>query len=170
MPPDSPHLPPPGDAPKEKGTLYDFLLKRTRTIAEKPLGRDEKLFAVCSLLGDFVPAFDWVGFYLPDPKADRELVLGPFVGKPTEHVRIAFGRGICGQVAESEETLIVQDVGQEGNYLACSPEVKAEIVVPLFKQGQFAGELDIDSEQTAPFDDEDRTFLEKVGRVVEGFL
>jgi len=102
------------------------------------------------LLVENVPHYDWVGFYLVD-KAKKELVLGPFVGEPTEHVRIPFGRGICGQAAERRTTFVVQDVSKEGNYLACSPKVKSEIVIPLFKGGEIIGELDIDSHTLSPW-------------------
>ena len=97
---------------------------------------------------------------------DRELVLGPCVGTPTDHVKIPFGRGICGQAAEREETFIVQDVSKECNYLSCSISVKAEIVLPIFKDGRIVGELDIDSHRLSPFTDADRGFLEKVCKIV----
>lgn len=117
------------------------------------------------MLIENVPHYDWVGFYLVD-KAKKELVLGPFVGEPTEHIRIPFGRGICGQAAERRTTFVVQDVSKEGNYLACSPKVKSEIVIPLFKGGEIIGELDIDSHTLSPFTEEDRVFLEDVCKVV----
>lgn len=134
------------------------------------LGRDEKLRKVCELLARNVDYYDWVGFYLVDEAKGNELVLGPFVGEPTEHVRIPFGRGVCGRAAVELKTIIVQDVTRETNYLACSPLVKSEIVVPIFKQGKFVGELDIDSHELAPFTDEDRKFLEKVASLVAGIL
>jgi GAF domain-containing protein len=103
-----------------------------------------------------------VGFYLVDPDSPRELALGPFAGAPTEHVRIAFGRGICGQAAEREETFVVQDVSEQTNYLSCSVHVKSEIVLPVFKDGKLVGELDIDSHVVAPFIGADEAFLEAV--------
>lgn len=151
---------------KDKGRLYDFLLGRVEVILAKSAARDERLFSVCSLLRDFVPFIDWAGFYLADPEKPKELVLGPFVGKPTDHVRIQFGQGICGQAAETEQTFVVPDVSKETNYLSCSPDVKSEIVLPVMKDGKFVAELDIDSHTLAPFDDEDRKFLEKVSEFV----
>lgn len=138
------------------------LLEAVQTLVAESTDRTATLQAICQLLHDQVPHYQWVGFYLTDPDQTRELVLGPFVGAPTEHVRIPFGRGICGQAAEQERTFIVQDVLAETNYLSCSPEVRSEIVVPLFKDGQVIGELDIDSHRLAPFTDADRTFLEQV--------
>src|SRR6056297_2423990 len=96
------------------------LVDKSREIVEGHGNRDEKLQLICDLLDEKVKIFDWTGFYLADPEADRELVLGPYVGEETEHTRIPFGKGICGQAAETNETFMVQDVSKEDNYLACS--------------------------------------------------
>jgi L-methionine (R)-S-oxide reductase len=132
--------------------------------------RDEKLHAICALLEREVAHYDWVGFYLVDPACERELVLGPFVGAPTEHTHIAFGQGICGQAADTEMTFVIQDVSQETNYLSCSPHVKSEIVIPIFKDGAVVGEIDIDSHALAPFTDADNVFLEQVAVLVTALL
>lgn len=120
------------------------------------------LQTICSLLKEQVAHYDWVGFYLVDPHSDRELILGPYAGAPTDHIRIPFGRGICGQAAATEATFVIQDVLEETNYLSCSPDVRSEIVLPIMKGPQIAGELDIDSHKLAPFTDEDEAFLEDV--------
>jgi GAF domain-containing protein len=135
---------------------------RVDRILEAPSPRDAKLKAICYLLRRKVPHFHWVGFYLVDPDSPRELVLGPYEGDPTEHVRIPFGSGICGQVAESEETMIVQDVAAESNYLSCSIDVRSEIVVPILADGRFVAQLDIDSHDVSPFTDADRDLLESI--------
>ena len=114
---------------------------------------------LCQLLKEKVYHYDWIGFYL---LKDGALVLGDYVGKPTDHTRIAIGKGVCGQVAEKKETIIVQDVSQEDNYIACSIDVQSEIVVPVLKNGEFIAELDIDSHSPAPFTNEDQIFLENV--------
>lgn len=119
------------------------------------------LFRICELLKHDVYHYDWVGFYILDPK-NNELVLGSFVGKPTPHTRIAMGKGICGQVAESGQTMVVQDVTQVDNYISCGLDVQSEIVVPVLKDGKFVAELDIDSHSPAPFTKEDSDFLNKV--------
>ncbi len=126
----------------------------------------EKLRAVCRLLRDAIPHYDWVGFYIVNPQNTQELVLGPYVGAPTEHVRIPFGRGICGQAAALAQTFIVQDVSRESNYLACSPDVRSEIVVPIWWEGEIIGELDIDSHALAPFTEADRELLDQVCALV----
>lgn len=147
-----------------KKALFSHLLAEVERSIEGDAKRDEKLLRICTVLRDHVPYYDWVGFYLVE--GDRELVLGPFVGEPTEHVRIAFGRGICGQAAEKKETFVVQDVSKEPHYLSCSPNVQSEIVAPIFKNGEVVGELDLDSHVRSPFTEEDRAFLEKVCGVV----
>ena len=149
----------------DKGQLFNFLLNRVREIVQEPSDTNGKLLAICKLLMNNVPHYDWVGFYFAD-RSKRELVLGPFVGDPTEHVRIPFGKGICGQTAERKATFIVQDISKETNYLSCSPKVQSEIVVPILKNGEIVGELDIDSHTLSPFMEEDRKFLENVCEIV----
>lgn len=124
--------------------------------------RDEILRAVCELMARELGGYDWVGFYLVDPDSPRELILGPYVGDATDHVRIPFGRGICGQVAESEETLVVVDVTLESNYLSCSSNVRSEIVVPIMAHGRCVGQLDIDSHEVGRFDGDDRRLCESI--------
>jgi L-methionine (R)-S-oxide reductase len=148
----------------DKQLFLTSLVDKVREIATRPQETNEKLFSVCKLLKDNVPYYNWVGFYLLDQT--RELALGPFVGEPTEHGRIPFGTGLCGQAAERKETVIVQDVSQEANYLSCSPKVKSEIIVPIFKTGELVGVLDIDSYARAPFTEEDRAVLEEIGEIV----
>ena len=151
---------------EERTEWFNMLIKKARDIVNSQLDKDEKLGAICELLRDNLSYCDWVGFYLVDQTREKELLLGPFRGEPTEHVRIPFGRGICGQAAEMKKTFIVQDVSKETNYLSCSPKVKSEIVVPIFKNGNVVGELDIDSHTVSPFTDEDKAFLEKICEIV----
>ncbi|NPA75549.1 MAG: GAF domain-containing protein [Euryarchaeota archaeon] len=141
---------------------------QVRALARGSGAPEEKLQKICELLRDSVPHYDWVGFYLV--RGSEELVLGPFAGAPTEHVRIKFGQGICGQAAERLEVFVVQDVSKEDNYLSCSPEVRSEIVMPVFRDGVLVGELDIDSHSIAPFTQEDREFLEEVCREIAFLL
>lgn len=143
------------------------LIKKTEAIMEK---EENPLSSICDLLREDVAHYDWVGFYLVDPEEDRMLVLGPFSGKPTEHTKIPFGRGICGQAADTGELFLVPDVNREGNYLSCSPEVKSEIVLPIRKDGDIVGELDIDSHRISPFDENDRILLEKICSMVAPLL
>ncbi|SMO62253.1 GAF domain-containing protein [Gracilimonas mengyeensis] len=143
-------------------TSYETLVSKTDEILNKEVTRDEKLFAICELLADNVDTFDWVGFYMADPEGKKELVLGPFVGPATDHKRIPFGRGICGQVAESHETFVSQDVKSEENYLSCSVSVQSEIVVPIMKGEEFVAQLDIDSNTKGSITDEQQKLLEEI--------
>ena len=115
------------------------------------------------LLKTEIPHYDWVGFYLLDTQLNL-LVLGPFSGKPTEHTHIPVGKGVCGQVAEKKQTMIVQDVSEQSNYIACSMDVQSEIVVPILKNGVFVAEIDIDSHAYAPFSKEDEQLLSAIAQ------
>lgn len=134
----------------------------TELIAKQP---DDLLLRICELLKTEIYHYDWVGFYILE-KGKNELVLGPFAGKPTQHTNIAVGKGICGQVAQSGQTMVVQDVTQVENYISCGLEVQSEIVVPVLSNGVFVAELDIDSHSPAPFTDKDREFLENICRLL----
>lgn len=131
--------------------------------------KQEKLKAVCEFLCEKVEYYDWVGFYIADAEK-RILTLGPYVGEPTEHTRISFGQGICGQAAEIKKPFVIQDVRKETNYLSCSVKVMSEIVVPVFRGDKIVGELDIDSHTVSPFSEKDTILLEKVCDMVAPLL
>jgi len=154
---------------EDEKRLFARLLSGVKAIVDGQGRRDDKLTAICQLLRDGVAHYDWVGFYLVG-ESKQDLLLGPYAGKPTRHVKIPFGQGICGQAAEREETFVVPDVSGQTNYLSCSPEVKAEIVVPIFRDGQLVGELDIDSHRLGAFTGEDKAFLEDVCEGVAGLF
>ena len=118
---------------------------------------------IVGLLQARFPAYSWVGIYLLE---GGELVLGPFVGKPSPHTRIPLGRGICGAAATSKATIIVDDVSSDPRYLACSLETKSEIVVPIMNGTEVLGEIDIDSDRPAAFTATDRTLLESVAALM----
>jgi len=113
----------------------------------------------CQILQENFSKYTWVGFYSVD---GNELVLGPFVGKPSPHTRIKFDSGICGAAIREGETIVVDDVNSDPRYLACSLETKSEIVVPIWKDGKIVGEIDIDSDKQAAFNGKDIELLEKV--------
>ncbi len=141
---------------------YQTLLQSIERRIDQPGTRPQILQFVCDQLHQQISYYHWVGFYLTDAEIPDMLVLGPFTGAPTEHVRIPFGRGICGQAAALKKTFLVPDVTCEMNYLACSLEVKSEIVVPIIKNGVVLGELDIDSHQPTAFSMADQQFLEAI--------
>ncbi len=133
----------------------------TETISNSKITRDEKLFRICQLLHDYVDYYNWVGFYFANHETQK-LHLGPYIGAPTDHTIIPFGKGICGQVAVSNANFVVPDVAAQDNYIACSFTVKSEIVVPLFVNGVNIGQIDIDSHVLNPFTENDERFLEFV--------
>lgn len=145
------------------------LRKRIETIFSADQSVEEKLQKVCQLLQDEVSHYNWVGFYFRNGDKE-ELKLGSYVGAPTDHKIIPFGKGICGQVAVSGKTFIVPDVSKEENYLSCSVETKSEIVVPIFKDGKNIGQLDIDSHELDPFTENDERLLSFVCEKVAGIL
>jgi len=93
-----------------------------------------------------------------------------FAGEPTDHEIIPFGKGICGQVAVSNQNFVVPDVKAQDNYIACSINVKAEIVIPLFVNGENVGQIDIDSHTANPFSKQDEDFLVWVNEQVASIL
>lgn len=129
----------------------------------------DRLTKVCELLQERIPYYDWVGFYFAN-EAERTLHLKAFAGDPTDHTVIPFGKGICGQVAVSNNNFVVPDVKAQDNYIACSITVKAEIVIPLFKDGKNIGQIDIDSNTINPFTEDDERFLEWVNEQVSQTL
>ena len=130
---------------------------------------ETKLTQICEWLQEQVPHYDWVGFYFAN-EAERTLHLKAFAGEPTDHTVIPFGKGICGQVAESNANFVVPNVKAQDNYIACSIHVKSEIVIPLFKDGKNIGQIDIDSHTINPFSKADEHFLEWVNEAVAEVL
>ena len=110
--------------------------------------------------------FWWTGFYRV---IGEQLVLGPFQG-PVACTRIGFGKGVCGTAWKEKKTFVVEDVEQFPGHIACSSESKSEIVVPLMKNGEVIGVLDIDSEHLATFDAMDQLWLEQIAEVVSAVL
>jgi L-methionine (R)-S-oxide reductase len=139
--------------------------KVTEITADTTFSREEKLLKICELLEQNIGYYTWVGYYFANHEA-KTLHLGPYVGAPTDHTVIPFGKGICGQVAVSNENFVVPDVAAQDNYIACSFTVKSEIVVPLFVNGENIGQIDIDSNVLDPFTEADERFLEFVNQEV----
>jgi len=130
---------------------------------------EKTLTKVCEILQSSISYYDWVGFYFAN-HTERTLHLKAFAGEPTDHTVIPFGKGICGQVAESNSNFVVPDVKAQDNYIACSISVKSEIVIPLFKDGKNIGQIDIDSHTIDPFTKDDEQFLEWVNEKVSEIL
>lgn len=149
--------------------MYSSLLKNIEARLEKNPTAQEGLDFICAEIQQKLPRYDWVGFYFHHPKK-KELHLKAFAGKPTNHTVIPFGKGICGQVALSNQNFVVDDVSAQDNYIACSIDVKSEIVIPLFVEGENIGQIDIDSNTPKAFGAKDEQFLEAVNALVAAFL
>lgn len=144
---------------------FNLLQPQIEIIVSSDLTRNEKLYKICELLNQNIPHYNWVGFYFANHDT-KTIHLGPYVGEPTDHTIIPFGKGICGQVAESNKNFVVPDVKAQDNYIACSFTVKSEIVVPLFVNDVNIGQIDIDSHEIDPFTEADERFLEFVNQQV----
>ena len=144
------------------------------TEIEKAASTARTLEALQEFIVEIIPArlphYNWTGFYMLDPDDSGTLVLGPFRGAATEHVRIPVTEGICGAAVAQEETVVIDDVNADPRYLACSIETKSEIVVPIRANGTIVGEIDIDSHQLAAFGHADREFLEQCAQIVGRFI
>jgi GAF domain-containing protein len=139
----------------------DTLKKDILNITQQSIEVEVILQQICDYLKSAVSYYDWVGFYFTNGDK-KELVLKQFAGKPTEHIIIPFGKGICGQVALSNQNFVVQDVTEQDNYISCGFDVMSEIVIPIFKNGKNIGQIDIDSHRTSPFGKQDEELLEFV--------
>ena len=131
-----------------------------------PTARD-LMQQMVKLLHERVLKYNWVGFYMLEPGANPPmLVLGAFEGAMTPHTRIPLNQGICGAAASSGQTVVVDDVGKDPRYLACSLETKSEIVVPVFAHDKVVGELDIDSHFPAAFTSEHQQLVQYCAMLV----
>ncbi|MDF1508716.1 GAF domain-containing protein [Robertmurraya sp. DFI.2.37] len=135
---------------------YNLLKKQLIALLDGESNQIANLSNASALLNQFLDRINWVGFYLTE---EQELVLGPFQGLPA-CVRIPFGKGVCGTSASQKKTLRVEDVHQFPGHIACDAASQSEIVIPLIKDGQVIGVLDIDSPEKNRFDEVDQENLE----------
>lgn len=154
-------------------TDYGLLAKQIISLAEVDAHWLPVLSNAAALLWDALDDINWAGFYLVDPATvtgegsrTPELRLGPFQGK-VACVRIPFGRGVCGTAAATRTSQLVEDVHQFPGHIACDSASNSEVVVPIFKDGQVIGVLDIDSPSVARFTQEDLAGLEQVVKALE---
>lgn len=143
-----------GDRTKQ----YDMLSKQLDALLMGEDNQVANLSNASALLNQFLDRINWVGFYLTDLE-QNQLVLGPFQGLPA-CVRIPFGRGVCGTSAAEQTTQRIEDVHQFPGHIACDAASNSEIVIPLVKDGQTIGVLDIDSPEFNRFDEIDQAGLE----------
>jgi len=149
-----------------KHELYESLVTQVRSLVEGERDFIANAANFASLLYHSLPDLNWAGFYL---LKDKELVLGPFQGKPA-CVRLTIGKGVCGVAASQRETIIVANVHEFPGHIACDSASNSEIVVPLVKEGRLLGVLDLDSPQFGRFDEEDAEGLNGLVAVFIGRL
>jgi GAF domain-containing protein len=148
--------------PNEKPELYRLLESQLRSLLEGETDRIANAANMAALLYHSLPEVNWAGFYFLQGNV---LVLGPFQGRPA-CVRIPLGKGVCGTAAKERKTLVVPDVSQFPGHIACDSQSKSEIVVPLIKENEVLGVLDIDSPILGRFDDIDRQELKKLAELL----
>lgn len=146
-----------------KAEIYQSLIPQIKALLE---GEPDLIANLANISAALKEQFNWlwVGFYLVKSTTstpDKELVLGPFQG-PVACTRIKKGRGVCGAAWQNAATLIVPDVEKFPGHIACSSLSKSEIVVPLIRNGEVVGVLDVDAAELNQFDETDRKFLEEI--------
>ena len=136
---------------------YNLLAKQLDALLEGEFDNVANLSNASALLNQFLDNINWCGFYL---SKNDELLLGPFQGLPA-CVHIPFGKGVCGTAAESQKTIVVEDVHAFPGHIACDSASQSEIVVPIVKEQTLFGVLDIDSPIKNRFSTEDQDGLEQ---------
>jgi L-methionine (R)-S-oxide reductase len=145
---------------------YELVKKQLKALIEVETNQVANLSNAAALLNQFLERINWVGFYLME---GNELVLGPFQGLPA-CVRIPLGKGVCGTAAQEKRVLRVPDVHQFPGHIACDAASQSEIVIPMIKDGNVIGVLDIDSPEKDRFDETDEQKLQEFVEVLVQYL
>lgn len=145
-----------------KAQMYDDLASALKGLVQGEPDPIANMANAAALLWETMPDINWAGFYR---NVDGELVLGPFQGRPA-CIRIKFGDGVCGAAAATRETQLVEDVHAFPGHIACDAASESEVVVPLIKDGELLGVLDIDSPNKARFDAEDKEGCERLAAIL----
>ncbi|ANY13740.1 GAF domain-containing protein [Latilactobacillus curvatus] len=140
-----------------KVEAYEMLLKQQAALLAGETNLIANLANSSALLNQILPETVFAGYYLYQ---DAELILGPFQGN-VSCMHIALGKGVCGEAATKQTTLIVEDTAQHQNYIACDSAARSEIVVPMIKANQLIGVLDLDNCIVGAYDEVDRDYLEQ---------
>jgi L-methionine (R)-S-oxide reductase len=149
---------------------HEELLQEFQLFAQSAASVESLMERMCQRLHHELARYNWVGFYLLDPKDNHFLVVGPFVGSFTPNARIPLDRGLCGACATSGKTIVVQDVAKDHRYLPGTDMVKSEIVTPVFVKSKFAAELDIESYFANTFGPADQQFVEACAALVGTYM
>lgn len=150
--------------------IHEELLREFREFAASCPSAESLMQHISDRLHEKMTRYNWVGFYLVDPAADGVLIVGPYAGSFTPNARIPLNTGLCGAAATTGRTVVVDDVAKDPRYLAGSPLVKSEIVVPIFVKKKLAAELDIESYFTAAFTPAEHEFAEACSNVVANYF
>jgi len=150
--------------------VHEELVQEFQDFARTAATVESVMEHIAQSLHEKMTRYNWVGFYLVDPADAGVLLIGPFVGSFTPNARIPLSSGLCGAAASSGETVVVDEVSRDPRYLAGSPLVHSEIVVPIFVKNKLAGELDIESYFAGTFTQPERDFVEACAGVVRKYL
>jgi L-methionine (R)-S-oxide reductase len=149
----------------DRGVVYNEIVPQMAALVEGESDLTANLANIAAVLKQAF-GFFWVGFYLAK---DGQLVLGPFQG-PLACTRIDFGKGVCGHAYSTRETVIVPNVNEFPGHIACASESKSEVVVPILKNGECIGVLDVDSDRLNDFGKADTDGLKRVVAIIEASL
>jgi GAF domain-containing protein len=150
------------DRPADKAARYAEVEAEILAVLDGEPDRTARMATVAAMLADAFEDYFWTGFYVVDPARERELVVGPYQGT-LGCLRIAFGRGVCGTVAETGQTRIVEDVHAFPGHIACDGRSESEVVVPVFDvENRLIAVFDVDATRKAAFDTVDAEALERL--------
>jgi L-methionine (R)-S-oxide reductase len=150
----------------DKPTLYRDLASALEGLVAGESDAIANMANAAALIWETLPDLNWVGFYR---NVGGELVVGPFQGRPA-CIRIPFGTGVCGAAAATRQAQRVDDVHAFPGHIACDSASNSEIVVPLIRDGELLGVLDLDSPRTARFTEEDEAGVVKLGEILSRVL
>jgi L-methionine (R)-S-oxide reductase len=149
---------------------HQELLQEFQNFASAAPRAEDLMKRIAQRLHETMTRYNWVGFYLVDAMDPGVLLIGPFVGSFTPNARIPLSTGLCGAAATSKRTVVVADVSKDPRYLAGSPLVHSEIVVPISVRNKLVGELDIESYFPGTFTKPEQDFAEACAAVVGKYL
>jgi len=150
----------------DKATMYRDLASALQGLVAGEPDSIANMANASGLIFETLPDVNWVGFYR---NIDGELVLGPFQGRPA-CIRMTFDQGVCGAAAKTRRVQRVEDVNAFPGHIACDSASRSEIVVPLIRDGELIGVLDIDSPKPARFTEEDEAGVVKLGEILSRIL
>lgn len=150
--------------------MHEELLQEFQDFARSAATSKSVMESIAQRLHEKMTRYNWVGFYLVDPADSNILLVGPFAGSFTPNARIPLNTGLCGAAASRGQTVVVDDVSKDPRYLAGSPLVKCEIVVPIFVKNTLVAELDVESYFASTFTKGEQEFVEACAAVVGKYL